>query len=348
VINVREPQKPVPQLRLKTRQLALLIHLDEERCVARAAEASGMTQPAASKLLREIEAGLDVKLFERHARGVAPTWYGEILVRRARLALSEIRLAHEEIAALKAGLSGTAAIGTVMNPGTNLVPMAVASVKQQHPAILISVEIDFSKPLVERLLQGHLDMLVARVLDSHGADALSFEPLANERHAVIAGRHHPLAGKRNLRLEDLVEQPWILPAPGSLVRDELVSVFLERGLPLPNNVVQTSSLPVINCLLRTTNMIAPLPDESVKPYLESGVLTVLIEDLGLDIGSFGIIVRRDHKLSPGAQVMLNALRKTAAKFYSGELQAWDPIVSQTPARAESAQASTPQRGSGVA
>jgi DNA-binding transcriptional LysR family regulator len=308
--------KYLSQPRLKTRQLALLVHLDEERCVVRAAEAAGMTQPAASKLLREIETGLDVKLFERHARGVAPTWYGEILVRHARLALMEISLAHEEIAALKAGLSGKAAIGTVLNPGTNLVPMAVARVKQQHPAILISVDIDFSKPLVQRLLQGQLDMLVARVLDSHGAEALSFEPLANERHAAIARRHHPLAGRPGLRLEDLVSQPWILPAPGSLVRDELVSVFLQRGLPLPNNVVQTSSLPVITSLLRTTDMIAPLPEECVQPYCESGELTVLVEDLGLEIGSFGIIVRREHKLSPGAQIMLTTLRETAAKLYS--------------------------------
>jgi DNA-binding transcriptional LysR family regulator len=310
--------KPLIRSRLKTRQLALLVHLDEERCVVRAAQAAGMTQPAASKLLREIEAGLDVKLFERHARGVAPTWYGEILVRHARLALSEISLAHEEIAALKAGLSGKASIGTVVNPGTNLVPMAVARVKQQHPAILISVDIDFSKPLVERLLQGQLDMLVARVLDSHGAEALSFEPLADERLALIAGSHHPLAGKPDLRLEDLVPQPWILPAPGSLVRDELSSVFLQLGLPIPSNIVQTSSLPVITSLLRMTNMIAPLPEECVQPYCESGLLTVLIKDLGLQIGSFGIIVRRGHQLSPGAQIMLRALRETAAKLYSGE------------------------------
>jgi DNA-binding transcriptional LysR family regulator len=271
-------------------------------------------------LLREIETGLDVQLFERHARGVAPTWYGEILVRHARLALSEISLAHEEIAALKAGLAGKAAIGTVVNPGTNLVPMAVARVKRQHPAILISVDIDFSKPMVERLLQGQLDMLVARVLDSHGAESLSFEPLADERIAVIARRDHPLAGRPDLRLEDLVSQPWILPAPGSLVRDELVSVFLKRGLPLPNNIVQTSSLPVITSLLRTTNMIAPLPEESVQPYFESGELTVLVKDLGLEIGSFGIIVRRGHKLSPGAQIMLTALRDTAADLYSAALR----------------------------
>jgi DNA-binding transcriptional LysR family regulator len=116
------------------------------------------------------------------------------------------------------------------------------------------------------------------------------------------------------------------------VRDELVSVFLRRGLPLPNNVVQTSSLPVITSLLRTTNMIAPLPQECVQPYCESGELTVLVEDLGLEIGSFGIIVRRGHKLSPGAQIMLQALRETAATLYSGETRMASGIVEQATLR----------------
>ena len=310
--------KTLVRSRLKTRQLTLLVHLDDERCVMRAAAAAGMTQPAASKLLREIEAALDVKLFQRHARGIVPTWYGEILVRHARVALSEIGLAQEEIAALKSGQSGKAAIGTVLNPGTNLIPMAVARVKQEHPAMLISIELDSSKPLVERLMQGHLDMLVARVLDWEDAEGLNFEPLADEPHDVIAGSHHPLAGKGGLRLEDLVEQSWILPPPGSLVRDNLVSVFMDRGLPLPRDLVQTNSLPVITSLLRITDMIVPLPQQSVLPYCRSGVLTVLVENLGVKIGSFGIITRRDHNLSPGARIVLKALRQTAVSLYGSD------------------------------
>ena len=72
--------------RLKTRHLLLLLHLYEQRTVLKAAEAASMTQPAASKLLAEMEDMLGVKLFERHARGVEPTWYGQVLIRRARSA----------------------------------------------------------------------------------------------------------------------------------------------------------------------------------------------------------------------------------------------------------------------
>jgi len=301
--------------RLKTRQLALLVHLDDERCVVRAAEAVGMTQPAASKFLRDIEAALQVRLFERHARGVAPTWYGEILVRRARLVLSEIGRAQDEIAALKAGLSGQAAVGAVLSPGTNLVPRAVARVKERYPSMLISLELDYSKPLVDKLLQGHFDMVIARITDSRGADELNYEPLADEPHAVIAGVQHPLAGVPDLTLEKLCDQVWILPSPGSLLRDRLAESFLRRGIAVPRNIVQTSSLAAIIPLLQTTNMVVPLPEEAVRPYVEAGLLTVLVKQLGVEIDAFGLITRRNHKLSPGAEVMIAALKEAAAEIY---------------------------------
>jgi DNA-binding transcriptional LysR family regulator len=119
-------------------------------------------------------------------------------------------------------------------------------------------------------------------------------------------------------LEDLVEQAWVLPPPGSLVRDRLVSVFMDRGLALPHDVVQTNSHPVITNLLRMTNMIAPLPLEAVQPECDRGDLTVLMEDIGLTIGNFGIVTRGEHRLSPGAQVMMDALRETAGRFYRAE------------------------------
>jgi DNA-binding transcriptional LysR family regulator len=99
------------------------------------------------------------------------------------------------------------------------------------------------------------------------------------------------------------------------VRDKLASLFVERGLPFPANIVETDSLPVVTTLLRTTNMVAPLPVETVQHYCETGVLTVLCGALGMEIGPFGIITRRGYKLSPAAQVMLQALRETAAEVY---------------------------------
>lgn len=310
--------RPFVRPHLKTHQLAFLVHLDDERRLARAAAAAGLTQPAASKLLRQIEETLDVRLFERHARGVAPTRYGEILVRHARRALSEIGLAHEELAALKAGRTGKAAVGTIVEPGASLVPTAIAKLKQRYPGTLVHVEIDDSRQLVQRLLQGHLDMVVARLLDAEAADQLAYEPLAlDEPHAVIAGARHPLAGRKDLCLEDLIEQPWIVPPPGSLVRDKLAAMFLHQGLPQPSDIVEAASLPVITALLEQSRMIVALPEVSVASYCKAGILSVLMADLPVGIGGFGLITRRDHELSPGACLMLTTLREAAARLYPG-------------------------------
>ena len=302
--------------RLKTRQLLLLLQLAEHGSVLRAAQAASMTQPAASKLLAEMEAMLGVKLFERHARGVEPTWYGQVLVRHARTALTELSRAHDEIAALRNGRMGQVAIGTVVNPGTNLVPQAIAAVKREYPDLLIRVEMDYSRPLVARLVDGQLDMVVGRILGPDGLGELDFEPLADEPHSLIARAGHPLTRRRRLDHADLLEFGWILPPAASLLRSRMDAMFLEHGLPWPQNIVETSALPVITNLLRTSDLLTALPVDSVAPYTQANMLTVLPIELGVSIESFGIVRRRNHLLSPGGQRVLDALRTTARRLYA--------------------------------
>lgn len=301
--------------RLKTRHLLLLLHLYEQRSVVRAAEAANMTQPAASKLLAEMEDMLGVQLFERHARGVEPTWYGQVLIRRARSALSEIGRAHDEIAALRAGRMGQASIGTVVNPGTTLVPQAIAAVKRDFPEILIRVEMDYSRPLVAKLLDGQLDIVIGRIMGPEGASELEFEPLADEPHSVIVRTGHPLAERGKVNHADLVDYGWIMPPAASVLRNRLDSVFLEHGLSPPSSIVETSALPVIIHLLRHSDMLAALPAESVAPYLQTGQMQALPIDLGVRMDYFGIIRRRDQQLSPGAERVLGALREAARLIY---------------------------------
>lgn len=301
--------------RLKTRHLLLLLHLYEQRSVLRAAEAANMTQPAASKLLAEMEDLLGVPLFERHARGVEPTWYGQVMIRRARSALSEIGRAQDEIAALRSGRTGQAAIGTVVNPGTNLVPQAVAALKRDFPDILIKIEMDYSRPLVAKLLDGQLDIVVGRIMGAEGSCELEFEPLADEPHSVIVRVGHPLAGRQRVSYADLVDHGWIMPPEGSVLRSRLDAVFLEHGLVPPQNIVETTSLPVTIHLLRHSDLLTALPAESVAPYLQTGQMLVLPIALDVRMEFFGIIRRRDQLLSPGAERVLEALRLTARRLY---------------------------------
>lgn len=301
--------------RLKTRHLALLLHLYEQRSVLRAAEAASMTQPAASKLLAEMEGLVGVPLFERHARGVEPTVFGMAMVRRARSALSEIERAREEIDALREGRLGQVSIGTVVNPGTTLVPQAIATVKRDFPGIQVQVEMDYSRPLVARLLDGQLDIVIGRIMGPEGADELEFEPLADEPHAVIVRAGHPLAAADTVRHADLQDYGWIMPPAASVLRNRLDAVFHQNGLRSPQNLVETASLPIIIHLLRHSDLLAALPPESVGPYLQTAQMQVLPIDLDVRMEYFGIIRRRDRTPPPGVAHMLQTLRETARRLY---------------------------------
>jgi DNA-binding transcriptional LysR family regulator len=160
-------------------------------------------------------------------------------------------------------------------------------------------------------------MVVGCVLDTARADDLVYESLAgNKCYAVVAGALHPLAGRKALQLSSLVQQPWILPPAGSLVRDKLSAMFVQNSLPPPANIVETASVPVIVSLLQQSDMVAALPEGAVQSACNAGDLTVLISNLPLRVGAFGIITRRGQQLSPGAHLMLKTLRELGGQLHA--------------------------------
>lgn len=298
---------------LKTRQLVLLVELGRHGSILHAAQAANLTQPAASKLLSDLEHALGVKLFERLPRGVAPTWYGEVMIRRAGAALAELDAGHQEVMELLSGLSGRVSVGAVLTPSTTLLPAAITQLKASQPRVHVAVSVDTSKILIQQLQNGELDLVIGRVLDSESAAQLSFEPLTDEPHCLVVRAGHPLAGRDDLSLAALASQSWILPPGGSILRDRLTAQFLSAGLGQPQQTVETLSLPVITSLLGQSDMVSALPVELVKPYLATGLLEVLPFDLGLRMDVYGIVTRRGHQLSPGAELMLVCLREEAAR-----------------------------------
>lgn len=294
---------------LKVRHLSLLAELGRYCSIAQAAEAAGLTQPAASKLLGELEYALGVPLFERLPRGVQATEYGQIMVRRAGAALAVIDAGYQEMTELLTGLRGQVEIGTVMTPSTRLVPLAVQRFKAQHPLVNVSIQVESSTHLLRQLRAGQLDMMIGRM--AAGSDQLSelkFEPLRDESHRLIVRAGHPLSGRSDLSLQELAQEAWILPASGSILRERLGALFLSHSVDLPKNAIETSAIPVITGLLLNSDVVIALPPETVQHYLDDGSLVALDVDLGLRMDAYGIITRKQDRLSPSAQAMLDVLR----------------------------------------
>jgi DNA-binding transcriptional LysR family regulator len=301
--------------RLKTRQLLLLVAMEEEGNIHGAAQVLNMTQPAASKLLKDLEDMLEVKLFDRLPRGVRPTWYGETMIRHARMALASLSQAHEEIDALKAGRFGQVSIGSITAPAITLLPDAVAHVKTAHPSLRVSLQVETSDVLIDRLGQGKLDMVIGRLFARHDKSDLRYEALVEEPVAAVVRTGHPLTERHSLKLKDLAGHGWIVPPTGSVLRHRFELMFQEDGIDAPTDLIETTALLFMTKMLEQSDLIGVIASDVALYYQEHGLVTILPVDLPCKMDAFGLITRTDRLLAPAAKVMLRALKETARNVY---------------------------------
>ena len=304
--------------RLKTRQLLLVVALAEEGNVHRAAAVLNMTQPAASKLLRELEDTLGVTLFEREPRGVRPTLYGDAIIRHARAVLGSLDQAQEELAALSSGRLGTVAIGAITSPGVRLLPAAVAAVKRRHADIRISVEIDTSNVLLERLAQEKLDIVIGRLSAEHDKVQLRYEPLTGEPVRAVVRAGHPLLKAKALALTDVQQAAWLVPPAGSVLRHRFELMFQRASLAPPSNVVETAAILFVTQLLEQSDMIAVVAEDVALYYARHGIVEMLPLPMDCQMDDFGIVTRADRLCSPATEVMVDALRAAARDVYGDQ------------------------------
>src|SRR2546423_1124281 len=250
-----------------------------------------------------------------------PTWYGEAMIRHARVALASLNQAHDEVQALKAGRFGQVSVGAITTPGIVLMPPAIALVKQAHPTLRVSLQIETSDVLMERMAQGKMDMLVARLFAQHDKTALRFEALAEEPAVAVVRPGHPLLGVEGLSLRDLSHRSWIVPPDGSVLRHRFDLMFSEEGLDAPNDLIETAALLFVTKMISQSDMLGLVAGDVGRYYAEHGIVAVLPIELPCRMDAFGLITRTDRPLSPAAKVMLSALKTAAADVYGTVLEA---------------------------
>ncbi|MCC5883242.1 MAG: LysR family transcriptional regulator [Halomonas sp.] len=300
------------RVRLKFRHLQLLLALDEMRNLHRAAAMIDMSQPAASKLLGDLEAHLGIRLFERHARGLAPNWYGEVMIRHAHSMLSELRQTGEELNALQAGNTGTVAVGTVMAPAVTLLTSAIEQVHRDHPGLKISVDVDVSKALVPRLLDGELDFAITRIPAGFNAERFVFEEIGEEELCFVCREGHPLMGQPSLHLADMAVYPWSLQPPGALMRQRVDSLFLYHQVAPPRQIVDTSDVLLSLALVDKSDTITVTTRETADLLCTPQRFHLLPFSETLSVQPYGLVSLRHQRLSPGAAALMTSLREFIA------------------------------------
>lgn len=287
-------------------QIRCFLAVVDNGSISTAAHALDINQPALSKTIRRLETQLGVALFERRPRGVVPTEYGRTLAHFAASMDSNYRGALRSIEALRDARAGELVIGAGGTWLEEQLPMAIANLTTRRPAARITIITDIPEMMVDLLLRGDLDLLLAPIRAAdRNREELVTEALLTGELIVLGRRGHPLSRARNVTLDALAEQRWALPA-GTYIRERFDSLFLQRGVEPPAPSVEVRDSPCLFEIVEHSDLLTYVP--SVRLDHRPGRFVHIHSKEANIIRDTGLISRRDRPLSPLAAELLSELR----------------------------------------
>ena len=287
--------------RLQIKDLRLIQAIHETGQLALAAERLSMTQPAASRMLASIERLIDARIFVRHPKGMTPTPVGETLARNAMGLINGLDQTLLEAHAVGLGRAGTARVGSVTGGAVAFVVPAVQELKKTASGADIHVDVAPSDALIDGLLKGEYDFVLSRI--PAGTDARQFSIRRGRVEVIrfLIRRDHPLARGRQVGLREMAGYEWVIQAPHTPMRRAVEEAFLAEDIPLPNEIVNTTSLLVMIAYLASSDAIAPISRE-VAELLDTGAaagnLTAIDVREPIIINPYYLITRKNQIINP--------------------------------------------------
>jgi DNA-binding transcriptional LysR family regulator len=291
---------------LKMAHLRLLAALGATGQMGAAAAQMGITQPAASRLMAEVERISGAVLHQRTGRGLVLTPGGAALARRAAQVLIEIEDAGRELAEIAGGQGGQVRLGAVTGPAMDRVLPAMTRLRATEAPLQVEVVVATSDVLCAQLLAGRLDFALARLPPGDDAARLRFVHLGSEPVRLLVRRGHPLLAMCTVGTTELMAHDWIMPPAGSILHRTVVDRLRLLGLPQPPGMLTTSSFLFTLALLQQSDAIAPLARAVTDRFATDpdAPYVVLPADLGIEVAPYGLITRVGAGLTPAAERVL--------------------------------------------
>ncbi|MGG5818543.1 LysR substrate-binding domain-containing protein [Falsiroseomonas sp. HW251] len=296
--------------RLKLSLLRLADALDTHGSLLKAGAALGLSQPALSRSLRELEDIAGAPLFERHARGVRPTEAGVVVIRLARRLLAELRRAEEELDAVGAADGGSVAVGVLPVASVGVLPGALIRLRRTHPTLRLRLQEGRTEELLPLLAAREIDLIVGRLYAPAVPDGFLREPLWEEPISVLARAGHPLL-KKPVTADKLAGQELVLPTVSQRVGQEIDQLVALLGLPR-DVALRSSSYGFIRETLLASDAISIMPRSMMVGDLLRGALRVVPLPVPAPPRPAGIIRAADPPPSPAAAAFVAALRAHVA------------------------------------
>ena len=295
------------------RLLRQVLALGKHRNFARAAESLHISQPALSRSIAGLEQSLGVRLFDRTPAGVEPTICGQTVIDRGHDILNKEKELRREIFLIQGIEVGELSIGAEPFPFEISVSHAVAKLITWYPKLQVRIDKGSPPAIVNRVMTGDIDIGVADTRHCEDFARLTVELLPEHAVACCCRRGHPLAGRRSLSLEDLLDFPIVgtvmPPALADLLSRSHAAGRVNEDTKNFHPAITVDSLFAARNIALGCDALLPITPGCIARELESGDLEILDCTAPWMDHQYGFISRKDRTHSPVAMEFMARMRE---------------------------------------
>jgi DNA-binding transcriptional LysR family regulator len=309
------PWDPRVGRRLKLRDLHILMQVVNAGSMGKAADRLHVSQPVISKAIASLERTLGARLLDRNMRGISLTDYGRAALKCGVAVFDDLKKGMEEIEFIADPTVGVVRVGCSDPEFASVVSAVINLLSPRYPRIVFElIRVDQAAPFRD-LETRDVDLVIAEPVFSE--DHMVAENLYADSAVVAVGLQSPWARRRRVDLVELVDEPWLLPAPGSFISSIIVDAFRSCGLSAPQPVVVASSQ-MRTALLANGRFVTAI----ANAMLQIGALRASIRALPVNLPgpyrNVAIVTLKGRSLSPVAQLFIECAREVAKPLVLGQ------------------------------
>jgi DNA-binding transcriptional LysR family regulator len=299
--------------RLRLRDLHTLQVIAEAGSMAKAADRLAVSQPAVSKAIADLEHTLGVPVLDRTPRGVEVTAYGRALLRHATAVFDDLRQGLAEIEFLRDPTQGELKVGAP-EPIAPVLAVIINELQASMPKIRFQVMVGDTAVLYDALRGRQLDAALTRMPEVSADGDLAMEVLFADPLVVVAGAHNLWARRQSIDLADLVDQPWVLPPPDTVLGRFGAEIFRVRGLEPPHIAVVASSLQLRLSLMSGGPHLTLLPRAMLRVSGTHPTIVPIPLELPETERPVGLVRLKGRNMSPVLGTFLARAREVTSRM----------------------------------
>ena len=258
-------------------ELKYIVAVARTKHFGQAAEACHVSQPTLSVAIRKLEEELGATLFERNRSDVTITPVGEKVVEQAQIVLESAEQIKQIVSAQTDQLAAPLKLGVIYTIGPYLVPHLIPEIKTLAPDMPLIISEDYTDVLAEKLRDGEIDAAILSLPFEH--PGIVTQNLYDEPFVIALPKNHPLAKRKKLKPEDLIDETMLLLKARNCFRDQVLEACpfcLVNQRPDNDNLSATLESSSLETIRQMTALGAGI---TVLPITSTGEKSILSEQL---------------------------------------------------------------------